>query len=132
MERALRPGTIVLTRPRWGRIRRGAVVVAVGPSGTRVIKRVIGVPGDRVQMEVGHLRVNGHWWAGEPASVGAAVATWVVPPGHYFLVGDNAGASTDSRVWAEPFIRHTAIVGVVVSRRARRARAGRGSPRQPR
>lgn len=83
MEPALRPGALVFVRPRvFNRCnpRRGDIV-AVRPSawgGRTFVKRVVGLPGDCVQVD------GREWRLGE---------------GEFFLLGDRSAVSVDSRVF---------------------------------
>lgn len=67
------------------------------------IKRVIADPGDRVEIRVGQVLVNGKL-LDEPYVFDAerdqlSMATMVVPPDSYFVMGDNRRGSNDSRDW---------------------------------
>src|SRR6202790_1415454 len=117
---------------------RGDVVVFRLPKDDSVdyIKRVVGLPGDRIQMKEGQLYINGtavtrerlpDFAGGDScgSEPGAGIKRWretlpngvsyetldcvdngfydntiayTVPPGHFFMMGDNRDNSTDSRV----------------------------------
>lgn len=110
-----RPSDLLLTTPvgRAGaRPRRGDVVV-LRRARVRMIKRVVGVPGDVVELEAGRLFVNGTSADGRVRIRGARTEIWRVPAGHVFVAGDNPAVSDDSRVWAEPFVAAADVEAVV-------------------
>lgn len=109
--------------------RGGAAVFRHGE--WRMIKRVVGMPGDLIELEAGRLFVNGETLDGRPRVRGALTEEWRVPGESYFMVGDNAEVSDDSRVWDEPFVR-LADVEAVVTRRLWRRRRPKGVTRLPR
>ncbi|GAA4407398.1 hypothetical protein GCM10023168_23400 [Fodinibacter luteus] len=118
-----RSGDLLLTRGigRGGLPRRGQVVV-LRRGGTRMLKRVVGVPDDQVEVEAGRLFVNGESVDGRGRVPGAVTAAWRVPTGSYFVAGDNPAVSDDSRVWDEPFVPLDHLEAVVIRWLARARR----------
>ena len=95
-------------------IRRGDVVVFKYPEEPwrDFIKRVIGLPGETVEVRDRQVLVNGqpiddphaHWTArrDDDPEAGPLHDGWgpqVVPPGHILVLGDNRDNSRDSRFW---------------------------------
>jgi signal peptidase I len=75
------------------------VVLRVRPNDELLIKRVIGLPGDQVEIRDGKVYVNGQPLE-EPylnQETRGNLAPRVVPPLHVFVMGDNRRASNDSR-----------------------------------
>jgi len=92
---------------RFHPIERGDVVVFWYPRDPSVsfIKRVVGLPGDTVELRSGRLHVNG-----QPVTEGYLTRTLQddesYPPvevkkGFYYVLGDHRNSSNDSRSWGE-------------------------------
>lgn len=115
MERTLEPGqhvAIDMLTPRFEGYRRGDIVIFDPPEpwatelrGTPLIKRVIGVGGDRVAIRDGRVAVNGvalnepYVYAGQATEPVTSVSAWTVPEGSVFVLGDHRGISEDSRTF---------------------------------
>src|SRR5690242_16122716 len=91
-----------------GSIERGDTVVFWYPQDTSksYIKRVIGIPGDRVRVDAGQVYVNGAALSEEYVPPeNRDFSSWrdgreqVVPEGRYFVLGDHRNQSSDSRMW---------------------------------
>lgn len=82
----------------------------------KMIKRLIGLPGDVVQIVNGVVSVNGEVL--EEDYIGAEDTfngTYTVPEGKYFFLGDNRKCSKDSRYWpVTPFVDAEDIEGKAV------------------
>ena len=81
---------------------RGDVIVIEPPAGNGaipLIKRVIGLPGERVEVHRGRVYINGVLLEESyvHARDNSEMPAVVVPPLHVFVMGDNRGASNDSR-----------------------------------
>jgi signal peptidase I len=91
---------------------RGDIIVLHFPRdrSREYIKRIIGVPGDLIEVSDGVVRVNGSvlnepYIADEPNYNGS----WTVPEDQFFVLGDNRNNSSDSHSWS--FLPRSDVVG---------------------
>ena len=92
---------------------RGDVIVFIYPHDTSkdYIKRVIGLPGDRIEIFDQKININGTLYVDKhgvysearngasPNIVKKRYRPVIVPENHLFVMGDNRDHSSDSRVW---------------------------------
>jgi signal peptidase I len=114
MENTLMPNQYVLVdklSPRFDPYHRGDIIVfnppatwTHDPTGTPYIKRVIGIGGDTVNIQGGHVLVNGvqisepYVFEGQPTQVtGSGSKSWTLAPTQLFVMGDHRQQSQDSR-----------------------------------
>ncbi|CAB4858331.1 unannotated protein [freshwater metagenome] len=111
----------------FGDINRGDVIVFkhppqeqcggdTGPN-SDLVKRVIGLPGDRLTSRNNKIYINGellieHWE--HAPDLGNEIGNVKVPKNQYFMMGDNRPSSCDSRIWGT--LPKSLIVGKVVLR----------------
>jgi signal peptidase I len=137
MAPALTPGRRLLTRRQSAAarpLRRGDVVVVESAELRRpVIKRVVGLPGEHIDVgKDGRVQVAGHDLP-EPYVVhrGGRPSAFDVPTGHLLLLGDNRARSSDARMWRQPYVPVSAVLGRVL-RHGWSSAADETDPRPPR
>ena len=120
---------------KWGAPQRGDVVVfrrgddpttAVDEGARAMVKRVVAVGGDTVEIAGAEVFINGELTSvadgvGEYRKIAAyrdtnmhARRSLRVPPDSLFVLGDNREHSYDSRYWADPFVPVSQVIGPVV------------------
>ncbi len=98
---------------------RGSVIIFRPPyqDDTDYVKRVIGLPGDTVEVRGGRVWVNGVRLQEFDYTAAPPNYSWgpaEVPPEHYFVLGDNRNRSSDSHTFGP--IHEDQIVGEVMLR----------------
>jgi signal peptidase I len=86
------------------------------PKGIPFVKRVVAVPGDRVQLKGGITLVNGKPFVEKNAAVPnydfpTDGSSLTVPPERLFVLGDNRNNSCDSHLWSDHFVHRNRVIG---------------------
>jgi signal peptidase I len=114
----------------WHDVREGDIVVfshppldhCGGPQGGDLVKRVIALPGQTIYSSGNSIYINGRLLAepylphddplGPPVPHASSQHPYRVPPGEFYVLGDNRAISCDSRYWGP--IKGPSIIGKVV------------------
>jgi len=92
-------------------------VACADPTVKDLVKRVIGLPGERISSLGNTIFINGHaikqpWFPAVP--LGPPIQAQTIPKNNYFVMGDNRGDSCDSRTWGT--LPGSDIIGHVIFR----------------
>ena len=119
MEPALHQGQFLVVNKlayRLGTLQRGDIIVFRYPNDPQrsFIKRVVGLPGDHLQIARGQVQINGQPlvepYVYEPGHYSHPPT--VIEPDHVFVLGDNRDNSSDSHRWGSLPVRY--IIGKTV------------------
>ena len=113
MQPTIRDGQFILSVIP-SRIERGDVVI-VEVADQKILKRVIGIPGDSVQIYNGRVYINGKMTDNiDTDYAGIAMVPIFLAEGEYFILGDNRSNSLDSRYTQIGVINERQILRKVV------------------
>ncbi|WP_297521111.1 signal peptidase I [uncultured Clostridium sp.] len=109
MEPTVMPGNQIFAVKIYNpsKIKRGQIVVFKKEGEKELLlKRVIGLPGDTIQIkDGGKVYINGELLNEPYVKYSDPLGgTFHVPEGEYFMLGDNRANSRDSRYWKDPYI----------------------------
>lgn len=99
-------GDRMLIESNFGELKRADIIVFKYPKDTTkfYVKRIIGLPGEKVEIKEGVVFINGEPLKEEYVDQlynqsGDTREEKIVPEGNYFVLGDNRDNSSDSRIW---------------------------------
>lgn len=101
---------------------RGDIVVFKYPDDESIlyIKRIIGLPGETVEIREGKVFIDGSETPLEDSYIReemyGSFGPFEVPEDSYFMLGDNRNNSKDSRFWLQPYVHKDKILGKAIFR----------------
>ena len=108
---------------KFGDPERGDIVIFRFPDNEEIyyVKRVIGLPGDTIDIVDGHVYLNGSEtpldepYIREPM-IPEEPMHFEVPEDSYFMMGDNRNYSSDARRWKNTYVKREKLVAKVLFR----------------
>ena len=106
MEPTLKPGSYIFGIRNTSKLETGDIIV-FHHDGQLLVKRIAGCPGDEIdRRDLAYMKT-------------VAIPVWndpllIVPDGCYFVLGDNAENSIDSRYWDNPYVNQADIVARIL------------------
>ena len=89
-----------------------------GKDKTRLVKRIIGLPGETVDIRDNHVYINGSETPLEepylPEPMESDYYHFEIPEGCYLMLGDNRNHSADARRWSDPYVPKEEILAKVL------------------
>lgn len=126
METTIMPGDRIIGSRlsyRFGEPERGDIVIfdhENGPSKKEIhyVKRIIGLPGETLDIRDGHVYINGSDTPLEEPYLKEEMDPsenkhFEIPEGCYFMMGDNRNLSADARGWSDPYVPKSKIIAKV-------------------
>ena len=107
MEPTISAGSFIIGSRLYDELHRGDIVI-FERDGCYLVKRIAAVPGDIVYIDDENRSVSIH------TAMADATRVLTVPEDAYFVLGDNAEASVDSRYWNQVFLGEENIVAVLL------------------
>lgn len=91
-----------------------------GRDETVLVKRIIGLPGEVVDIMANQIYIDGSEIALEetylPEPMESEAYHFEIPQGHYLMLGDNRNHSADARSWGDPYVPENEIDAKVLFR----------------
>lgn len=106
--------------------KRGDVIIFPAPDepNEKYIKRIIGLPGEKLTIKEGKVYINGElleedylskeWLPGGDINDGYTDLEFDIPEDSYFVMGDNRTNSHDARFWNNTYVTRDKIIGKAI------------------
>lgn len=107
MEPTISTDSLIIGNRFCGKLQQGDIVI-FERNGTCLVKRIAAVPGDTVYLDDQTHTVSVN------VEIENATRVLEVPKDSYFMLGDNAAVSIDSRYWENPFISKDDVQAKVI------------------